>query len=288
MRSGAPGDRHEEAGELDEESIDESGKSCPGRSPPPGGPPLRHAGEPRGEAARRSVGGRVSGPGDSAPKHPDFGGSQRTQTMRMATAEVRKRGPGSRSAPPGSQSSASSHMPHAREPGGLGGGPPPMVGGEQPREGKKPHAAGAPKAQPSGESDAGVVPKKSTKTRVTPVEPMEGRPKAKGNPLNVNARRTLGRGSASLRGAGRTAKGGGRRNDHRPADHRRSSLISRLRRPEVGARCGKSARRVLSGGRPEPTDEGQRRAVPTGTGKAARVSSVRAFTHRVRASSTRT
>ena len=30
------------------------------------------------------------------------------------------------------------------------------------------------------------------------------------------------------------------------------------RRPEVGARCGKSARRALSGGRPE-------RAVPTGT-----------------------
>src|SRR5919109_576821 len=36
---------------------------------------------------------------------------------------------------------------------------------------------------------------------------------------------------------------------------RRASLP---RRPEVGARCGKSARRVLSGGRPE-------RAVPTGT-----------------------
>jgi hypothetical protein len=30
----------------------------------------------------------------------------------------------------------------------------------------------------------------------------------------------------------------------------------------VGARCGKSARRVLSGGRPE-------RAVPTGTGRGA-------------------
>ena len=35
---------------------------------------------------------------------------------------------------------------------------------------------------------------------------------------------------------------------------------SLARRPEVGARCGKSARRVLSGGRPE-------RAVPTGTAK---------------------
>jgi hypothetical protein len=36
-----------------------------------------------------------------------------------------------------------------------------------------------------------------------------------------------------------------------------------VRRPKVGARCGKSARRVLSGGRPE-------RAVPTGTGGPGR------------------
>jgi hypothetical protein len=204
----------------------------------------------------------VSGPGDRAPKHP-----LRGEPTPSDQAEGHGGGPKNVGMDlplsPGSWSSARLHMPHAREPGDLEGCSPPVVGGGQPREGKTPHAAGAPKAQPFEESDAGVVPEKSAKTWVTPVEPMEERPKAKGNPLNVNARRTLGRVRASLRGAGRTARGGGRRNDHRPVHHRRSSLISRLRRPKVGARCGKSARRVLSGGRPE-------RAVPTGTGKQRR------------------
>src|SRR5438876_3173769 len=51
-----------------------------------------------------------------------------------------------------------------------------MVGGRQPREGDKPQAVG----RIVEESDAGIVPKKSAKTWVTPVESMEGRAAAKG------------------------------------------------------------------------------------------------------------
>jgi len=186
MRSGAPGDRHEEAGELDEESIDESGKSCPGRSSPPGSPPLRSVGRP----TRRSVGGRVSGPGDGAPKHPSL-----REPTQSDHAEGHGGGPNNVGMDlplsPGSWSSARLHMPQAREPGGLGGASPPLVGGRQPREGKKPQSVRAQAlvgACPDGaypeESDAGMVPKKSAKTWVTPVESMEGRAAAKGNPIH--------------------------------------------------------------------------------------------------------
>ena len=53
---------------------------------------------------------------------------------------------------------------------------------------RQPQSAGG-----SEESDAGVVPEKPTKTWVTPVEPVEGRPKAKGKSAYGNARRTQGR-----------------------------------------------------------------------------------------------
>ena len=73
-----------------------------------------------------------------------------------------------------------------------------MVGGRQPREGDKPQAVGAhaPKAQASEESDAGMVPKKSAKTRVTPVESMEGRAAANGKLVQRNAHQTQGWDSA--------------------------------------------------------------------------------------------
>ena len=63
----------------------------------------------------------------------------------------------------------------AREPGDLGGASPPMaVAGNRGKA--EPQSAG----QAVEESDAVVVPKKSAKTWVTPVESMEGRAAAKG------------------------------------------------------------------------------------------------------------
>jgi RNA-directed DNA polymerase len=64
----------------------------------------------------------------------------------------------------------------AREPGDLKGASPPMVGGRQLREGPNPQSAG----RALEESDEVIVPKKSAKTWVTPVESMEGRAKAEG------------------------------------------------------------------------------------------------------------
>jgi len=165
---------------------------------------LRGAGRP----ATRSVGGRVSGPGDSASKHP-----LRWEPTRSDHAEGH--GTGSQNVrmdpllPPGSQSSARLHMLHAREPGDLGGASPPLVGGWQSREGRTAIRGVCPE-----ESDEGVVPKKSAKTWVTPVESMEERPEAKGNLLQEtraghcagNARPTHGSrsGGARRKGSPRT------------------------------------------------------------------------------------
>jgi group II intron reverse transcriptase/maturase len=63
-----------------------------------------------------------------------------------------------------------------------------MVDGGLLREGEEPQSAGSPE-----ESDAGMVPKKSAKTRVTPVESMEGRAAAEGKSAHGNARRTQDR-----------------------------------------------------------------------------------------------
>jgi hypothetical protein len=64
-----------------------------------------------------------------------------------------------------------------------------MLRDRHPREGKQPQSV----ERTSEESDAGIVPKKSTKTRVTPVEPMEGRPSAKGKSALRNAPRAQDR-----------------------------------------------------------------------------------------------
>ena len=87
---------------------------------------------------------------------------------------------------PGSKSSACSHMSLARESGDLGGASPraaSTAGGRQGREGDKQQAA----LQTSEESDVLVVPKKRTKTWVTPVESVEGRGTAKGKSAARNA-----------------------------------------------------------------------------------------------------
>jgi group II intron reverse transcriptase/maturase len=70
-----------------------------------------------------------------------------------------------------------------REPGDLDGAWMPMVGARQPREGDKPQAA----ERAVEESDAGIVPKKPAKTRVTPVESVEGRAAAEGKSAARNA-----------------------------------------------------------------------------------------------------
>lgn len=63
------------------------------------------------------------------------------------------------------------------------------VNDRHPREGKEPQSVGP----NSEESDAGMVPKKSAKTRVTPVESMEGRPTAEGKSALRNAPRAQDR-----------------------------------------------------------------------------------------------
>jgi group II intron reverse transcriptase/maturase len=67
-----------------------------------------------------------------------------------------------------------------------------MVRDRQSREGEEPQSVEG----TSEESDAGMVPKKSAKTRVTPVELMEGRPSAKGKSVSRNAPRAQDRSSA--------------------------------------------------------------------------------------------
>lgn len=64
-----------------------------------------------------------------------------------------------------------------------------MVRARQPREGREPQSA----VQTSEESDKGMVPQKSAKTRVTPVESMEGRPAAEGKSASGNALRAQDR-----------------------------------------------------------------------------------------------
>ncbi|HEY6724101.1 MAG TPA: hypothetical protein VI197_08710 [Polyangiaceae bacterium] len=77
---------------------------------------------------------------------------------------------------PGSKEFGKLRKSLAREPGELDGASPSMVDGRQPWEGDEPQATG----YAVEKADAGMVPKKSAKTRVTPVESMEGRAAAKG------------------------------------------------------------------------------------------------------------
>ncbi len=82
---------------------------------------------------------------------------------------------------PGSKNSARSALSSAREPGDLVQA---CLGtGRQTREGEEPQAEVVVRQK----SDEVVVPKKSAKTRVTPVESMEERTEAKGKSVARNA-----------------------------------------------------------------------------------------------------
>lgn len=124
----------------------------------------------------------MSGPGDSAskssrPRAPTQSHHADGQGDAPTSADVE------RHARPRSQSSASSHMPLAREPGDLGEALASVVDAGHPREGEQPQAV----ESTAEESGAGMVPEKSAKTRVTPVESMEGRAAAKGKSAARNA-----------------------------------------------------------------------------------------------------
>lgn len=124
----------------------------------------------------------MSEPGDRAPKRP-------LTVEPPLSSPARGHGVGPKNADldlslcPGSWSSARSEMLSAREPGGLGGASPSMVDDRQRREGQEPQSA----QYASEKSDAGMVPKKSAKTRVTPVELAEGKAAAEGKSVARNA-----------------------------------------------------------------------------------------------------
>ena len=128
----------------------------------------------------------MSGPGDRAPKLI----LSEEQPTPLHQAEGHGADPNNVDLDPslssGSESSARSQMFPAREPGDLDGASPSMVEGRQLRKGAKPHAA----VEAVEESDEGIVPKKWSKTRVTPVEATEGRPEAKGKFAARNASST--------------------------------------------------------------------------------------------------
>jgi RNA-directed DNA polymerase len=126
----------------------------------------------------------VSGPGDRASKPPK---SPEPTVFPVPEGHGARPGVDPNSAlRRGPRSSARSHKPHAREPGDLEGASPPMVGGRQTREGYKPQSA----VYAFQESDEVTVPKKSAKTRVTPVESTEGKTEADGKSIARNARPT--------------------------------------------------------------------------------------------------
>lgn len=133
----------------------------------------------------------MNGPGDRAskishkeeptPSHQVEGHAETTKNVSWVAAVL-----------PGSESSARSHTPTAREPGDLGGAAPATMAGRQPREGES-HTL---RSQASEESDARVVPRKPGNLRVTPRDSVEGRGAANGKPASRDALRTQGRASA--------------------------------------------------------------------------------------------
>lgn len=117
----------------------------------------------------------MSGPGDGAPKstcpgEPTPSPSAEGQGASPTRVDVVT------TLAPGSEEFGTLTKSAAREPGDLNVASPPMVDGRQAREGDEPQAA----FQIVEESDESIVPDKPAKARVTPVESVEGRPKAKG------------------------------------------------------------------------------------------------------------
>lgn len=128
----------------------------------------------------------MSGPGDRAPKWPLMWEADAVNGAAGYSTPLENgrgvgcihRGPRVRQA----------QKPFAQKLGDLGGASPPVVGGRQPGEGSEPQAL----VVTSEKSDAVIVPGKSAKTWVTPVETMEGRTKAKGILAGRNAPPTQG------------------------------------------------------------------------------------------------
>ncbi len=122
----------------------------------------------------------MSGPGDRASKDPLRSVPTRSLNAEGHDVSSEKRGHGD-TYHPGSRSSARSHMTHAgnRE---TSKGLDATKSAEHGREGVSRNPQ-----QSFEESDAVVVPKRSAKTRVTPVESMEGRASAKGKSAHGNA-----------------------------------------------------------------------------------------------------
>ena len=126
---------------------------------------------------------------------------------------------------PGSKSSASSQQSLAREPGELGDALTSMVDEGQPREGQQPSTV----ERIAEKSDAGMVPEKSAKTWVTPVESMEGRAAAKGKFVARNASPTQ-RGTDALTSLQRI----GQRAKDKP-EEKWTNLLSHIRTPLLAA-----------------------------------------------------
>jgi RNA-directed DNA polymerase len=126
---------------------------------------------------------------------------------------------------PESKSSARSYMSSAREPGDLDSASVVMVTARPSREG----ASRKPGREAVEESDALVVPKKSAKTWVTPIESMEERSAAKEKLASGNACRIQGRESAptEARGAGKQDKPKG------PKGGKYTNLFCHLKAPQL-------------------------------------------------------
>ena len=128
----------------------------------------------------------MSGPGDRASKHNHW-----REPTPLGWAEGHGVGPMKvdldLTLSPGSMSSARTQMSSAREPGDLARASSVVVTDRQTREGKPQSAVGT-----RQKSDEVMVPGKSAKTRVTPVESMEGRAEAEGKSTARNASPTQG------------------------------------------------------------------------------------------------
>ena len=123
----------------------------------------------------------MNGPGDRAPKLASPR-EPRLSTTAKATAPLRRMDV-ERVLLPGSKEFGTFKESFARKLGDLEGASPLVVGGRQPWERKERQAM----AVTFEKSDEVVVPRKSAKTRVTPVELMEGRAEAKGQSVAGNA-----------------------------------------------------------------------------------------------------
>ncbi len=126
----------------------------------------------------------MSEPGDRAPKWICLPGAQAFNVVEGHGASP-KNGRGDRT-PPGVQGARRVQKSLDWKLGDLGGASPPVVGGRQLRESNKQHAV----TITSEKSDEAIVPVKSAKMWVTPIESMEGRAEAKGNSTARNASST--------------------------------------------------------------------------------------------------